>query len=160
VVSSVSRSLVSFSKYASTPSPFAFSCRLFARPFLPPTSSSTSFTTRPGCYIGSFGLPPDNANWCQTCAPRPSCLTSTFPLVISLIVHLSSSPRFPFRLPLFQSTTPLLFPPTFRGLNVLPISLGQLSMALANPTSFSISQTQGPFPTRASLSPYKTADLQ
>ncbi len=84
------------SKSASTPSLFSFSRLVHSVP------SALSILLSPtGCSWSAYRLsvtPPDNANWCQTCASRPLCLTPTPHFLISLIIHLTSTSPLPFRL--------------------------------------------------------------
>jgi hypothetical protein len=146
---------VRFSKSAPTPSPFSFSRVVHSTSFflLPSPSSSLSHSP-PGQLIGSFGSPPDNANWSQSSAPRPSCLVP-LPLVISLIVHLCprSHPFAPFP-PSFITSSP-----TFCWPYVVTIPYQQLSLAAADTTSLPIPQAQNSFSAEQSLSLPKTGCL-
>ena len=100
--------------------------------------------------------PPDNANWCQTRAYRPLCLTPS-PFLISLIVHFTSYPRSHFA---SAHNLLILFPPNYVCPNVFAISLRRLSMACADSTALTAPQSQVSFPAQRSFSFCKTGRLQ
>jgi hypothetical protein len=148
----LSSPVVGASKNASTPSQFSFSRVVHSVP------SVLSILLSPtGCSWSAYRLsvtPTDNANWCQTRASRPLCLTPTPHFLISLIVHLTSPSPLPFRL-----RPQPIFPPTFVCPDVFAISLGRLSMACTDFTALPTPQSQVSFPARTSYSLCKAGRL-
>lgn len=154
---------VRFSKSASTPFSILF---LFLASFVRPStfsllSSFLSLLVTPQWLLVSLSAPsdptPDNANWSQSFAPRPSCLTPPHPLVISLIVHLTPPSR------LFVPLCHLPLPPLIYSLywpHAVTIVLQQLSLAGSDSTSLPIPQAQDSFSPRQPLSFNKTTGLQ
>ena len=143
-----------FSKNASTPSLFSFSRLVHSVPSAPSFLLSTT-----ACSWSAYRLsvaPPDNANWCQTCASRPLCLTPPPHFLISLIVHLISPSRSHFA---STHNNLIIFPPTSVCRNVFAISLGRLSMACADSIALPAPQSQVSFPARTSCSFCKAGRL-
>lgn len=86
------------SRWVTLKTPQRRHCSLFLVSFTRPPSVLSFLLSTTGCSWSAYRLsvtPPDNANWCQTRASRPLCLTPPPPphSLISLIVHLTSPSR-------------------------------------------------------------------